>query len=297
MGIHVREFSPDYDFEITTASYVGQPVDNTVVFITRKAEKLLGNLQSARNCLVFAEEGIAVPAEMMEHNCFVFKKNPQWDYAQFVERLYEERMARDAQRKYTLTEGGYYLGENVSIGEGARIYPGCFIGHDVVIGKRATIKSGVRIERSVIGDDFFACENSVIGADGFANVRDDDNNKRHVPCLGRVLIGDHVYVGAQAMIEVGNGGDTVLEDYVKLDVFVCVGHDSRLGRNVEIPAAAVVAGFVDVGERAYIGLGATLRNRITIGANTIVGMGAVVTKSVPDNTTVIGNPARPMNRD
>ena len=86
------------------------------------------------------------------------------------------------------------------------------------------------------------------------------------------------------------------EDYVKLDVLVHVGHDAHLYKNVEITACGIVGGFTELEERAYMGLNATTRNRIRLGKNCIIGMGATVTKSVDDNITVVGNPARPFEK-
>ncbi len=75
----------------------------------------------------------------------------------------------------------------------------------------------------------------------------------------------------------------------------CVmGHDLVLGDNVVISALAFVGGDVTIGKNTYIAPGALIRNGIRIGENAIVGMGAVVTKDVPDNAVVVGNPAKIM---
>ena len=55
-----------------------------------------------------------------------------------------------------------------------------------------------------------------------------------------------------------------------------------------------VMGKVTIGSKTFVGAKALLRDNITIGKNCVIGMGAVVTKDVPDNTTVVGNPAKPI---
>jgi sugar O-acyltransferase (sialic acid O-acetyltransferase NeuD family) len=80
--------------------------------------------------------------------------------------------------------------------------------------------------------------------------------------------------------------------HVILNRSVLVGHDTRIGDYVTLSPGANVAGVVTIGEQAYIGIGATIVDRITIGARATVGAGAVVIHDVPDDTRVMGNPAR-----
>ena len=71
-----------------------------------------------------------------------------------------------------------------------------------------------------------------------------------------------------------------------------VSHDSKIGDYCFIGPNAGIMGEVTIGSNTFIGAKALIRDNITIGKNCIIGMGAVVTKSIPDNTTVVGNPAK-----
>ena len=73
-----------------------------------------------------------------------------------------------------------------------------------------------------------------------------------------------------------------------------MGHDLVVGDNVVISSLSFIGGNVTIGRNTYIAPGALIRNNLHIGQNVIVGMGAVVTKDVPDNAVVYGNPAKIM---
>ena len=72
----------------------------------------------------------------------------------------------------------------------------------------------------------------------------------------------------------------------------CLGHHLEVGDYVAFGPAAAVQGDVIIKRGAMIGINATVRSFLTIGENSVVGAGAVVTRDVPANTVVIGNPAR-----
>lgn len=294
---NVRELDNRYNFTVGGVSYIGNPRAHTAMYVTKKVAHLLENMKGLACCLVFAEEGIVVAPAFREKNCFMFSDNPQLAYVRFAEQLARQREREEQSKKYIRTEEGYYLGENVRIGENAHIEPMALIGHDVVIGKNAFIGAGAVIKNAVIGDDFVCNAHAVIGSPGFTMCEDEEGNKLRIPSMGRVVIGNFVEVGVGDNISVGSSGDTVIEDYVKLDVLIHIGHDVHIQKNAELTAGAIVGGFDQIGERAYCGLNAAIRNRVSVGADGFIGMGAVVTKSVEPGVTVVGNPAKKYERN
>lgn len=297
MQYFVNELDSNYNFTINGVSYIGNPKENTAVYISKKIAPLVQNLKSVQNCLVFAEEGIDVVNELKRQHCFVFCQNPQLSYAKFVNEFAKEKQEIDSKRKYCLTDAGYYLGEGVQIGQNAYLEPGCFIGHDVVIGSNAVILAGSTIKNAIIGDDFFCNENAVIGSTSFTMYEDENGNKYRIITLGKVIIGNHVEIGACNNIAAGGCGDTIIEDYVKLDGLIYIGHEAHLHKNAELTAGIIIAGFVNIGENAYIGINSSVRNRISIGSNSVIGMGSNVTRNVESGKTVVGNPAKNLFRN
>lgn len=293
MKLNVNSISEKYDFYITGASYAGEPRNNTMMYISKKVERLVDELFGKEHCLIFVETGMKIPKKLEEKNCFVFSKNPQYEYAKYAAKFALKQRIEEEMYGYKLTDKGYYIGTNVVIGKDSYIEPGVLIGHNVKIGDNAIILAGSKIKHAIIGDNFLCNENAVIGDYSFTMSEDDEGNKFRIPSLGRVIIGNNVEIGACNDVAIGACGDTILEDYVKLDGLVHIGHEVHLKKNTEITAGAIIAGFVNMGEHSYLGINSSVKNRISLGANCVVGMGANVTKGVDENIIVVGNPAKP----
>lgn len=92
------------------------------------------------------------------------------------------------------------------------------------------------------------------------------------------------------------GGGTRVGDQVSLGPGVIVGHDCTIEAYAMAAPGAAVSGFVRLGRACYVGARAVVRQRLTVGAGALLGMGAVVVRDVSAGQTVVGNPARPIER-
>ena len=75
-----------------------------------------------------------------------------------------------------------------------------------------------------------------------------------------------------------------------------VDHDCSLAESVHVSPGARLAGGTKLGRCSWVGIGAVTRQLITVGSNTIIGAGSVVVKNVGENSIVIGNPAKILER-
>lgn len=112
----------------------------------------------------------------------------------------------------------------------------------------------------------------------------------HVSRYALIKAGSVVFANA-----VVNACATVGEGSI-INTGAVIEHDCLLDAFVHISPNAVLAGGVQVGAGSWVGASASVRQLVEVGKLSVVGMGAVVTRDVPDGTTVIGSPARVLNR-
>lgn len=112
-----------------------------------------------------------------------------------------------------------------------------------------------------------------------------------------VLIGnDEVSIGKGTVICAGNiiTCNITIKDYVTLNLACTIGHDTILENFVSLMPGVNVSGEVVLEEAVYVGTGAKIINQVEVGKNTTIGAGAVVSKSIPENCTAVGIPAKPI---
>jgi sugar O-acyltransferase (sialic acid O-acetyltransferase NeuD family) len=108
------------------------------------------------------------------------------------------------------------------------------------------------------------------------------------------FIADDVKIGKGCQILVNSTICTksTIGNYSIINTSSSIDHECVIGNGVHIGPGAILAGCVDIEDYAFIGSNATILPRIRIGKNSIIGAGSVVTKDVPENSIVYGNPAR-----
>ena len=90
--------------------------------------------------------------------------------------------------------------------------------------------------------------------------------------------------------------DTKIEDGVKIDNLCHIGHNAIIKRDSVIIAMTQIGGSSITGPRAWLAPSVTTMNGIKVGSDVTVGLGSVVVKPVKQNTTVVGNPAQPIEK-
>ena len=184
---------------------------------------------------------------------------------------------------------------DAKIGENVRIGKFCVIGADVEIGDHSVIGNNTTIMHARIGQHCHIGSSVTIGGEGYG-FEDEDEDVLTFPHLGGVHIGNHVRIGSSTCVDRASLGNTIIEDKVKIDNLVHIAHNVVIGRAAKVVAMTIVGGSTKIGQNSWIAPGVSLRDWIDIGDNALVGMGAVVTRNVEDNTAVVGNPAKPIEK-
>lgn len=174
------------------------------------------------------------------------------------------------------------LGNHVRIGANVVIGPNCSIGDHVTIGANSRIDANVTLYHHVtIGERCRLTSGVVIGSDGFG-FANQAGQWHKVPQLGGVRIGNDVEIGANTTIDRGAVDDTIIEDGVKLDNLIQVGHNVRIGAHTVIAGCVGIAGSTNIGKYCMIGGASNFAGHLSVADKVIVTGMTAVTKSISE---------------
>jgi UDP-3-O-[3-hydroxymyristoyl] glucosamine N-acyltransferase len=172
------------------------------------------------------------------------------------------------------------IGRQTRIGEYAVIGAGTVIGDHVTIGDRTTLHANVTIYYGCeLGANCIVSSGVVIGADGFGYAEDQGRWVK-IPQVGRVLIGNNVEIGANTAIDRGALDDTIIEEGVKLDNLIQIGHNCRIGAHTVIAGCVGIAGSTRIGRHCRIGGAAMILGHLEIADGVTVSPGSMITRSL-----------------
>ncbi len=148
---------------------------------------------------------------------------------------------------------GVYIGDGVRVGAGVRIAANTVIGDCCVLDEDVVLHGNVTLYADVkIGARSIVHSNAVIGGDGFGFTPDESGKWQEISQLGGVTIGADVSIGACSSIDCGAIDDTVVEDGVKIDNQVQIGHNCRIGAHTLICGCVGIAGSTVLGKHCVL---------------------------------------------
>jgi UDP-3-O-[3-hydroxymyristoyl] glucosamine N-acyltransferase len=183
------------------------------------------------------------------------------------------------------------IGKNVSIGKNCKIGHNTIIEKNVFIGDNCSIGSNNIIRNTLVRNNVKILDNCVIGKHGFGFFPINNKNLRY-PHIGIVLIEDNCEIGCGATIDRGSMSNTIIGKNTYLDNQIHIAHNVKIGENSIIAGQVGIAGSSIIGNNVKIGGQAGISGHLSIGNNVEIGGGSGVIRNIPDNTKVMGYPAK-----
>lgn len=185
-----------------------------------------------------------------------------------------------------------YIGEGAVIGDGVQIYPQTYVGDHVKIGEKSILYPGVKIYSNCeVGSKCTIQAGAVLGSDGFGFAPQADGTYQSIPQLGKVIVEDHVDIGANTVIDCATFDETVIKSGVKLDNLIQVAHNVEIGENTVIAAQAGISGSTKIGKQCVIGGQAGIVGHLKLEDGTKVQAQSGMTKNTKSDSAWYGSPA------
>jgi len=246
-----------------------------------------GLVRESKASVILVDKTVDLGDLAIEDRAVVVIENAQQLFVQILKKCFPQEVKKAGIHPNSIVDKdaevhpSVYVGTNCVIGK-------CRIGADSIIHANVMINDGVSIGRNVIVYPY-----CLIGYAGFGHVKNSKGELENFPHYGSVIIDDNVEIFPFTNIDRGALGDTRIGRGTKIDHFCHIGHNVVIGNRSIITACTVIAGSAKVGDDVVIAPNCTIRDHICIGNKSFVGMGAVVTRDVPENIVVAGNPAKP----
>lgn len=186
-----------------------------------------------------------------------------------------------------------YVGKHVKIGANCWIRPNTVIAPGVEIGDNVLIGSNCTLSHCVLGSGVHLLPGVRIGQEGFGFAIDPAGHIP-VPQLGRVIIGNRVWIGANTTIDRGAGPDTVIGDGCMIDNLVQIGHNVKIGKHVIIVAQVGISGSTEIEDYAVLAGQAGVAGHLKIGRGARIAAQTGILKDVPPGVEMMGTPAVPL---
>ena len=186
------------------------------------------------------------------------------------------------------------ISDSAPVGVNTVIMPNSFIGNHVKIGNDCIIHPNVTIlDHCLIGNNVIIQAGTVIGSDAFYYNKktDRDIHYKKMNSCGRVVIEDHVEIGANCTIDRGVSGDTVVGAGTKIDNLVHIGHDTEIGKNCLFAGQVGIAGATRIEDNVILWGQVGVSKTLTIGKGAVLYAQSGAPTSLEGGKNYFGSPA------
>jgi len=280
------------DFYIESISSLNNIKNNSILFysdlafvkfkIKDNVQYELKKLEKFENIALIANDKIRKKINIT----ILPSKHPRFDFYRVVMEFFSDDEFKSGIHKTAIVEKNSIIGKDVYIG------PHCYIGNNVKIGNNTKILHNTCIYgETEIGSNSIIKSNTTIGSEGFSFSYTGDE-LFHFPHIGSVVIGDNVWIGSNCAVEKSEIDKTIIEDHVKIDDLVQIGHNSKIKKFTQITAGSVIGGRTKIGKGCWIAPNSVIDIGCEIGDHCFVGTSSLVRSNFSKNSVIVGSPAK-----
>ena len=280
------------NFDITSLSSLNNVKNNSLLFYSELASfqfKIKDNVNYDLKKLEKFKNIALITTDKIKNKInipIISSENPRLDFQRIAMEFFTEDEFSPGVHKTAIIENGSTIGKDVYIG------PHCYIGNSVKIGDKTKVLANTCIYgKTQIGSNSVILSNTTIGSEGFSFYFT-GNEFFHSPHFGSILIGDNVWIGANCTVEKSQIDQTIIEDHVKIDDLVHIGHNSITKKNTQIAAGSIISGRVKIGRGCWIAPNSVVDPGCEIGDDCFVGTSSLVRSNFPENSVIVGSPAK-----
>ncbi len=297
-SLELNENSFNKDEQIKDIKDLHSSEENDISFFHSKKYKDFAHKTKASFCLTTKALKNELPknctAIVVDNVLVSTSKITSLFYPESINDIFDDTVTLidDTQFKDKVIYGkNILIGNNVSIGNNCEIGHNTIIEKNVIIGDNCSIGSNNIIRNTLIKNNVRVLDNCVIGKHGFGFFPIKNKNLRY-PHIGIVLIEDNCEIGCGATIDRGSMSNTIIGKNTYLDNQIHIAHNVKIGENSIIAGQVGIAGSSIIGDNVKIGGQAGISGHLKIGNNVEIGGGSGVIRDIPDNTKVMGYPAK-----
>jgi len=296
--LNLKSDEIDKNINITDIKDLQNSTTNEITFFHSKKYKIAANNTKASFCITNANLKNELPKKCLP----IIVDNVLVSTSIITAKFYPDSINDDFDTSVTdinKTEfnNNVKYGKNVLIGQNVSIGSNCLIGHNTIIeknvsvGDNCVIGSNTIIRNSLIKNNVRILDNCVIGKHGFGFFPSQNKNLRY-PHVGIVIIEENCEIGSVSTIDRGSMSNTIIGKNTYLDNQIHIAHNVRIGDNSIIAGQVGIAGSSIIGKNVKIGGQAGISGHLKIGNNVEIAGGSGVIRDIPDNSKVMGYPAK-----
>lgn len=218
--------------------------------------------------------------------CVLITPKPKAAFAIILQKFFvkEDRIPNPGPGSVILSK---QISKNVTIGANCYISPNVAIGEGTIIQNNVTIYGPTKIGKNcTIASNSVICDQAVVFA------RDEYGNRRRVPYVAGVEIGDNVDIAMCVDIQSGFLHPTRIEDECNIGAHCNIAHNCRIGAGTDLICRVDVCGSTTIGKNVYVAPGAVILGHIYVADNSLIAASSMVRKDVHAGMLAMGVPAK-----